>query len=112
MINRGRKDHEGCTACTRWKGREFTKPTAEFGERVCYAPAFSAGSNKFDVRWVDGVWLGVKLKSGESIIGTKDTFVGSQGTETDGGTMALMDLKDCRGNHTQEPEEDTRSSPK
>ncbi len=27
------------------------------------------GKNKFDVRWEDGVWLGIKMESGESIIG-------------------------------------------
>ncbi len=70
VINRGRKDHEGFTAFRRWKGREFRKPVAEFGEFAHYAPAFSAGRNKFDVRWVDGV--GNQAESGESIIGAPD----------------------------------------
>ncbi len=26
----------------------------------------------FDMIWMDGVWLGIKLESGESIIGTAD----------------------------------------
>ncbi len=43
---------------------------AEFGECVMYLPAASAEKNKIDVRWVDGVRLGIKLESGESIIGT------------------------------------------
>ncbi len=34
----------------RWKGQEFNRPVAEFGECVNYALAFSAGRNKFDVR--------------------------------------------------------------
>ena len=75
VINRGRKDQEGFTPYRRWKGREFNKPVAEFGECVHYAPAFSAGRNKFDVRWLDGVWLGIKLESGESIIGTAEGIV-------------------------------------
>ncbi len=37
-----------------------------------YAPAFSASRNKFDAMWIDGVWLGVTLESGEFIIGTPD----------------------------------------
>ncbi len=65
VISRGRKDHERFTALRRRKGRELNKLVAEFRERVYYAPAFSAGRNKFDVRWVDGVWLGVRLESGE-----------------------------------------------
>ncbi len=32
VVHRGRKDDEGFTAYRRWKGREFTKPVAEFGE--------------------------------------------------------------------------------
>ena len=34
--------------------------------------AASVGKNKFDVRWMDGVWLGIKLESRESIMGTAD----------------------------------------
>ena len=51
VVNRGRKDEEGFSAYRRWKGREYTKPVAEFGERVLYAPAMSAGKDKFDARW-------------------------------------------------------------
>ena len=35
-----------------------------------YAPALSVGKDKFDVRWKEGVWLGIKAESGESSIGT------------------------------------------
>ena len=48
VVNRSRKDDEGFSAYRRWKGREFTKPVAEFGECVLYAPATSAGKDKFD----------------------------------------------------------------
>ncbi len=75
MINRGRKDQEWFTPYRRWKGREFNKLVAEFGECVHYAPAFSAGRNKFDVRWLVGVWLRIKLESGESITGTAEGVV-------------------------------------
>ena len=63
VINRGRKDEEGFSAYRRWKGREFNKPVAEFGECVLYAPAISVGRNKFDTRWSEGVWLGVRMES-------------------------------------------------
>ncbi len=35
-------------------------------------PEASAGKNKFDVRWMDGVWPGIKLEGGESIAGVAD----------------------------------------
>ncbi len=55
VISRGRRGDEGCTAYRRWQGREFTKPVAEFGECVTYAPALSVGQDKFDARWKEGV---------------------------------------------------------
>ncbi len=75
VISKGRKDDEEFTPCWRWKGREFTRLVAEFGECVWYAPALSAGRDKFDARWREGVWLEVKLESGESIIGTSEGVV-------------------------------------
>ncbi len=36
---------------------------------MMYLPEASAGKNKFDVRWTDGVWLGIEVETGESIIG-------------------------------------------
>ncbi len=38
-------------------------------------PAASVGKNKFDIRWMDGVWLGIKLESGKSIIGAAEGVV-------------------------------------
>ena len=40
--------------------------------RMCAVcpPAASAGKDKFDARWKEGVWLGVRMESGESLIGT------------------------------------------
>ncbi len=67
-ISRGSKDDEGFTAYRMWKGREFTKPVAKFGERVTCAPALSVGKDKFDAALKEGVWLGIKAESGESLI--------------------------------------------
>ncbi len=68
VINKGRKEDEGFTAHWRWKVREFARPVVESGESVICLPAASVGRNKFDVRWEDGVWPGIKIVSGESII--------------------------------------------
>jgi hypothetical protein len=45
---------------------------AELEECVLYFLAASVGKNKFDVRWMARVWLGIKLESGESSLGTAD----------------------------------------
>ncbi len=55
-------------------GRESTKPAADVGERMLRAPATSAGKDKFDVRWKEGVWLGDRWESGESLIGASEGF--------------------------------------
>ena len=75
VVNRSRKDEQGISAYRRWKGREFTKPVAVFGECVLYAPAASAGKDKFDARWKEGVWLGLRMESGESLIRTNEGVV-------------------------------------
>ncbi len=72
VVNRSTKDEEGFSSCRRWNGRELTKPGAEFGECVFYAPAASAGKDKFDVRWEEGAWWRVRLESGESLRGTSE----------------------------------------
>jgi hypothetical protein len=43
-----------------------------------HLPAASVGKNKFDVRWMDGVWLGIKLDSREPVIGTADGVVNAR----------------------------------
>ena len=44
----------------------------EFGESIMFLRAKSAGKDKFDSRWEDGIWLGIREESGENMIGTKD----------------------------------------
>ena len=72
VVNRERTGDEGFPACRRWKGREFTKPGAEFGEDTACGLALSVGKDKVDVRRKEGVWLGIKAESGESLIGASD----------------------------------------
>ena len=66
---------DGKTAWTRWKGRPFKKELVEFGECVLYSRPGSRGKDKLDPRWEEGIWLGVKDSSGETIIGTREGVV-------------------------------------
>ena len=75
VINRYRKDADGMTAYRRWKGRKFNRNITELGEHVLYLKPNSAGKNKLDIRWHEGIWLGIRDESGESIIGTKEGVV-------------------------------------
>jgi hypothetical protein len=71
VICRRRVDNEGMTPYRRWRGRPFNRPVAEFGECIWYLPANTAGINKYEVRWQEGVWLGIRMESGETIVGTE-----------------------------------------
>jgi len=42
---------------------------------VLYLKADSVGKNKLESRWSDGIWLGIRDESGESIIGTSEGIV-------------------------------------
>jgi hypothetical protein len=42
---------------------------------VLYAAAMSAGKDKLDARWKEGVRLGLRMESGESLIGTNEGVV-------------------------------------
>ena len=71
ILNKFRVGVDGRTACQRVKGRALAKALAEFGECVWYLKPKTAGINKADVRWDDGVWLGIHDNSGEVYMGTR-----------------------------------------
>ena len=63
---------DGKTNYQRRKGKKFGGTVVEFGEKILFLRAKSVGRDKFDSRWEDGIWLGIREESGEHIIGTKD----------------------------------------
>ena len=74
-ITRYRKDADGITAYRRWKGKEFKRDVAEFGENVWYLKSDSAGKNKYANRWQEGIWLGITEDTGETVVGTDEGVV-------------------------------------
>ncbi len=48
---------------------------AEFGEGVLYIRAESVGKDKYNSRWEEGFFLGVREESGEIIVGTKEGVI-------------------------------------
>ena len=63
---------DGKTNYQRRKGNKFGGSPVEFGETIMFLRAKSVGKDKFDSRWEQGVWLGIREESGEHIIGTKE----------------------------------------
>lgn len=47
----------------------------EFGECAMYLKAKSVGTDKFDSRWEEGVWLGIREESREHIVGTTEGVI-------------------------------------
>ena len=68
---------DGMTAHQRIRGRRCRMPVAVFGERVLYKELRDgkADRGKIDSDWKSGVWLGVRGRTGEHIIGTSDGVV-------------------------------------
>ena len=66
---------EGFTAYRRWKGRTFGREVAEIGESVWYMKPGIKGKDKFERRWEEGIWLGVRHETGEVIMGTSEGVI-------------------------------------
>lgn len=72
LLNRFEVSHDGKTAYERLKGRRAKVLGLEFGEAIHWRARPSRGAlGKLDSLWDDGVFLGVRGKSGEVIVGNK-----------------------------------------
>ena len=69
MITKFMVGKDGRTAHERVRGTRATRPMAEFGEKVVFKPYKAGTTNKLEPRWVEGVWLTVRERSGENVIG-------------------------------------------
>ena len=70
LLNRFEVGHDGKTAYERLKGKKATTLGIEFGEAVHWKSVPAGGAlGKLSSTWRDGVYLGVKGKTGEIIIG-------------------------------------------
>ena len=58
------------TAYRRLRGKDHEVKVAEFGECILYMTPGITGKDKLDARWRKGVWLGIRDRSGEIIVGT------------------------------------------
>ena len=96
-IDRFAVGSDGKTNYQRRKGKKFGGSVMEFGESIMFLRAKSVGKEKFDSRWEDGIWLGIREESGENIIGTRDGVLKARsikrrGTHAERWTDELFDL--------------------
>ena len=75
LLNRYEVGHDGKTAYERLRGTKSKVLGVEFGEAVQWRKIVRGDrQNKLDIAWDDGVYVGHKTVSGESIIATKGGF--------------------------------------
>ena len=74
-INRYHVNPDGLTAYRKWKGKEFKKEVAEFGETVLYLRPGTKGKDKLRSRWEKGIWVGLLDETGETIVGTSEGVI-------------------------------------
>ena len=77
LLNRFRHDKNGTTGIQRVRGKRSHKQLCRFGERVLCLPLNVTSRNPSELwpTWVDGIWLGLRRKTDEDIIGTPDGIV-------------------------------------
>ena len=75
LINICRVGEDGKTAYERRRGKKFKRELPEFGESIWYLKPGSAGKDKLDERWGDGVYLGMISESCELYIGSKESII-------------------------------------
>ena len=69
LLNRYEAGHDGRTAYERWKGKRAKCLGLEFGETVHWRTSPTSGAlGKLSSSWRQGVYLGVRGKSGEIIV--------------------------------------------
>ena len=112
ILNRFRVGSDGMTVHRPVKGSRLQTDTVEFRECVCYLKPNSVGQNKADVRWEEGIWLGIRDKSGETYIGTELGVIKVRSVRRQGAMQArwVVDLlghkyKGCLGNRHRDGKE-------
>ena len=75
LLSRYEVGVDGRTAVERSVGKKCNGPSVEFGEKLLFKLQYHTRTNKLDVDWFDGIFLGIKEQTGEYIIGTSHGIV-------------------------------------
>ena len=68
LYNLCKVGEDGRTPYERRKGKRFNRVLLEIGECVWLLKPESEGRDKLNTRWLDGVFVGLREKSGELIV--------------------------------------------
>ena len=72
VINLFEVGKDGKVPYQRLRGRKLHPDLIEFGECVHYLPLNHLELGKAEARWKDGIFLGLRLESGEKLVGTHE----------------------------------------
>ena len=72
LLNMFELSDDGKVPIQRLRGRKVHTPLVEFGESVQFMPLNIAQLGKMTSRTIDGIYLGVSLGTGESLVGNSD----------------------------------------
>ena len=77
LITRYVKGQSVRTANREARGHDAHAPIAEFGQKIMYMTSknTSKSAPKADAKFQDGIWLGLRTRSDESIIGTPNGVI-------------------------------------
>ena len=74
-LNVGSAGDDGKTAYERRKGKKFIKVLPEFAENILWMQSERPGDDKLESKWKDGVYVGLRMRSGELLVATEDSIV-------------------------------------
>ena len=72
ILNLCEVGRDGKVPFQRLRGRRMHADLVEFGERVLYQPLDHKSLGSAQNRWADGVFIGIKMNTGEKLIATTE----------------------------------------
>ena len=81
LLNRLRKGDDGKVPYERNRGKKPTVLGVEFGEKVLYKVPKKAKMDKLSPRWIHGIFVGVRRRSNEFQVATKEGIMSVRSIE-------------------------------
>ena len=97
LLTRYAVDIDGRSPYQRMRGREANRPVVVFGESVYYMPLNTSQRTraKFGDKLLEGILLGVSLRTDECLIGTAGGAVNGKHNQEDACGGGMVGRSDC-----------------
>ena len=74
-LNVGSVGEDGKTAYERRRGKKFLRVLPEFAENILWMQSERTGDDKLESKWKDGIYVGLRIRSGELLVATEEGVV-------------------------------------